>query len=145
MGKWAMDEGPSREERLRGRLASFSRYSRLIQDQVVAVQEEDLTRYHDLSRIREQIQGELDEASPGSFPAADPEGEEERALQTEIVRVVREAMAGDQALRKLLSRKRSDAADGIRALSRREEQVKQYVKEGDAGSREVHSRLNVRL
>jgi len=134
---------PSAPGRLKARLAAYSRYAAVVQEQLRALEEEDMDRFSELSDHRAEIQDELaSEAEEVSEEDLDPET---RALLDEARREVGAAVAQDQEIASRLLRIRAEMGGQIRALSSQKGNARRYLTESEKPQEDRPSRLNVRL
>ncbi len=136
--------GNGTSDRFKKRLSAYSRYAALVQAQFLALQEEDLERYSDLARTRQVIQDGLDrEPQDDIHPEPlDPEGQE---LLNETRAELGEALVLDREIQAILVRLRGQIGGQIKALSRREGKVREYITSADAALGQRSHKLNVRL
>ncbi len=134
---------PGAPGRLRARLAAYSRYAAVVQEQLRALEEEDLDRFSELSDHRAEIQEELaSEAEDVSEEEMDPET---RALLDEARRDVGAAVAQDEEIASRLLRLRAEMGGQIRALSSQKGNARRYLTESEKSQGDRPARLNVRL
>lgn len=132
------------QDRLQTRLAAYSRYAEIVQEQLRALQEENLDRFIELADRRGAIQEEM-EAGSGAIPhdvGLDPEeGQRLGGAKEALGR----ALAQDREIEARVLRLRAEVGGQIRALSERNGNAKQYVTESERSSEDRPHRLNVRL
>ena len=135
---------PVSQERLQTRLAAYSRYAAVVQDQLRALQEEDIDKFTELADERTTIQEELESASDVLPPEdeLDPEGVQ---LLNGAKQELGKALVQDKEIEARLLRLRAEVGGQIRATSERKGNAKQYVTESERPSEERTHRLNVRL
>jgi hypothetical protein len=134
----------SPDSRLRVRLAAYSRYAAIVQEQLRALREENMARFDELAGTRAEIQEELEAASEGGQEEAELD-EEGKALLNGAAEELGRAMVQDQEIESRLLRLRAEAGGQIRALSGRKENARQYLTESERVPEERPHRLNVRL
>jgi hypothetical protein len=130
-------------ERLKERLAAYSRYAAIVQAQFKALEEEDVSRLSELAVSRQEIQDEL--GSGEGIPGVGELDQEGRELLKDVQEELKETVALDQEFRDRLLRLRGDLGAQIQALNQREGSVKQYLSRDGQPSPERSHRLNVRL
>jgi hypothetical protein len=131
-------------ERLKQRLAAYSRYAAIVQAQFKALEEEDVSRFSELAVSRQEIQDELGSGAQG-IPGVGELDQEGRELLKDVQEELKETVALDQEFRDRLLRLRGDLGAQIQALNQREGSVKQYLSRDGQPSPERSHRLNVRL
>jgi hypothetical protein len=130
-------------ERLKQRLAAYSRYAAIVQAQFKALEEEDVSRLSELAVSRQEIQDEL--GSGEGIPGVGELDQEGRELLKDVQEELKETVALDQEFRDRLLRLRGDLGAQIQALNQREGSVKQYLSRDGQLAPERSHRLNVRL
>jgi hypothetical protein len=129
--------------RLKARLAAYSRYAAVVQEQLRALQEEDIDRFVGLADDRAEIQEELEAA---------PEEASEETLDSEAPGLLEEArrelgvvVGIDREIEARLLRLRAEIGGRIRSLSSQKGNARRYVTEGESPPENRPPRLNVRL
>lgn len=135
---------PSAAARLKTRLAAYSRYAAVVQEQLQALQEEDIDKFAELAEDRSEIQDEMD-AVVGTIPLSDDLAPEERELLLAAEEEVGQTISLDQEIEGRLLRLRAKVGGQIKALSERNGNAKQYVAESERSKEGRPSRLNVRF
>jgi cell division protein ZapA (FtsZ GTPase activity inhibitor) len=130
--------------RLKTRLAAYSRYAAVVQEQLQALQEEDIDKFAELAEDRSEIQDEMD-AVVGTIPLSDDLGPEERELLKAAEEEVGQAVSLDEEIESRLLRLRANVGGQIKALSERTGKAKRYVNESEGPTEGSPSRLNVRF
>ena len=131
-------------QEVRRRLGLYARYARLIDDQVLAVDSENMDRFQELAEARHEIQEALAE-DEGSLPSAETLDPENRRLLESVRQDLRAALARDQELRKRLMGLREEARTQLHAMSRRQGGVRRYVADDGPAPRDGAGRINVQL
>jgi hypothetical protein len=131
-------------QEMRRRLGLYARYARLIEDQVLAVDSEDMDRFQELAEAREEIQEALAQ-DDGALPSAETLDSKDRRLLESVRQDLRTALARDQELRKRLMGLREEARTQLHAMSRREGGVRRYVADDGPAPGDEAGRINVRL
>ena len=135
---------PTAAARLKTRLAAYSRYAAVVQDQLRALEEEDVDRFGELADDRAEIQHEMD-AVVGTIPLSEDLAPEERKLLEAAREEVGQAVALDQEIEDRLMRLRAGVGGQIKALAEQSGNAKQYVAESERAPEGRSSRLNVRF
>ena len=135
---------PSAAARLKTRLAAYSRYAAVVQEQLQALQEENVDRFAELADDRAEIQEEMD-AVVGAIPLSDELDAEEREMLEAAQEELGRALEVDRDIEGRLVRLRAAVGGQIKALSERNGNAKQYVAESERSTKGRPSRLNVRF
>jgi len=143
-GGGALKPRPESPDRLKNRLAAYSRYAAVVQGQLRALQEENIGLFSELADTRAEIQDEM-EAVSRDIPEEEEMGPEGRDLLRGVKQELGKALVQDKEIEARLFRLRAEVGGQIRAVSGRKENAKHYVAESERNSEERPNRLNVRL
>lgn len=127
--------GRAGDELARTRLAQYSRYATLLEEQESALEDDDLDRFERLGEEIEQLQSDVGPADAALAGASDDSG-----FTAEAVRLLEGARIRGERIRERLSSERGEKADAIREQSARRPQLRRYLSESGGGA----SRLDVR-
>ena len=127
--------GRAGDELARTRLAQYSRYATLLEEQESALEDDDLDRFERLGEEIEQLQSDVGPADAALTGASDDSG-----FTAEAVRLLEGARIRGERIRERLSSERGEKADAIREQSARRPQLRRYLSESGGGA----PRLDVR-
>lgn len=125
-------------------LARYVRYAALIEFQEEALEEEDLERFHELAREREELQKELDEAPGSGIEPASPDPGHREHLDR-LYAALKEAVSADARLRARLQEMKRGTSKEVGAAQGRARELRGYLERDEVGSGSRSKRLNVRL
>ncbi len=135
--------GKSSDQDMRALLASYARYATLVRSQEEALDQDDMDRFENLARAREEIQEELGDGPP-PFPEVEELDSEAKRYLERVWENFRDALLRDTRLRARLQRMKKDASTNLKTVEGRGDQAKCYLAGDEANSGERVNKLNVR-
>ena len=135
--------GRSSDQDMRALLASYARYATLVRSQEEALDRDDMDRFEDLARAREEIQEELGDGPP-PFPEEEELDSETKRYLERVWENFKDALLRDVRLRARLQKMKKDASTNLKTVEGRGDQAKGYLAGDEANSGERVNKLNVR-
>jgi len=136
--------GKEGKEDMKALLGMYARYASLVRFQEEALAEDDLEKFEDLARAREEIQEEVGSEPPAGLPEdyLDPEDKE---FLEKVHEEIRDALLCDARIRDRLQQMKREASTNVKTVEGRGGQAKEYLTGDEARSADRPHQLNVRL
>jgi hypothetical protein len=125
-------------------LAMYARYADLVRFQEAALEKEDLNRFEDLARARQEIQAEVDSVNP-SLLRGDTLDPESQMYLEKVHEELRDALLRDARIRSRLQGMKKDASTTLRDVEDRGGRAREYLTGDEVHTPRRSNQVNIRL